>query len=673
MADLLFNQVKEGVILLSGEGDILECNAAAAEITGYLPDELKAQGFSLLLEENHSSDYLREMKERPDGAFEKLQMIRKNGTVFPCSIKYRLFSYGNGSSYFLLTFSENARKNRWNQESKLSEKIFENIEEGVMITDADKRILSVNPAFQIVTGYSLEEVIGKTPKILQSGLHNKRFYDEMWSEINQKGRWNGEVWNKRKDGEVFPEWLTISLIKDENEEITNFVAVFSDISERKNAEDQLRKLAHYDSLTGAANRYLLNEQLDRLLVTAERYKQLLAVLFLDLDRFKMVNDTLGHNYGDLLLKKVSARLKGLLKNKDMIARLGGDEFVIVLPNIKHPKEAAHISGEIIRSLEQPFILEDKEVYTSTSIGIGVFPFDGKDTDTLIKNADRAMYVAKSNGRNKFEFYHSGQHQENESRKLSVENRLRKAIENKELSLYYQPQALANTGEITGVEALLRWNDKELGNISPGEFIPIAEETGLIVPISEWVIDQACQDIKFLHVSGHPVLKVAINISGIHFGQDDFVKNVSRIIEKTNIKTHLVELELTESTIMPNAPESISKLVKLKQLGIKLSIDDFGTGYSSLSYLHRFPIDSLKIDQSFVKNLSIYKEDASIVTAIITMAHTLNLEVVAEGVENNKQLKFLKKNGCETIQGFFLTKPLPFEELKTLLQSWEPWI
>jgi diguanylate cyclase (GGDEF)-like protein/PAS domain S-box-containing protein len=553
----------------------------------------------------------------------------------------------------------------------LAEKIFNNIDEGVMVTDASIQIISVNPAFQIVTGYSEEEAIGKTPKILQSGLHNKRFYEEMWQEIKMNGHWKGEIWNKRKNGEIYPEWLTISSIENESGEVTNYVGIFSDITDRKHAEDQLWKLAHYDALTGAANRYLLTNQLESLLVTAERYQQMLAVLFLDLDRFKMINDTLGHNAGDLLLQKVSARLKGLLKNKDMIARLGGDEFVIILPNIKHAKEAAHFSKEIIRAMKQPFLLHDQEVYTSTSIGVSIFPLDGNDVDTLIKNADRAMYQAKSNRRNHFEFYHSGLHPVDETRQMIIQNRLRNAIEKNELVLYYQPQADAKTGKITGVEALLRWKEEELGYISPGEFIPIAEETGLIVPISEWAINQACEDMKKLHIAGYPGIKVSINISGIHFSKEDFVKNVSRIIQNTNINPNLVELELTESTIMPNAPESIRKLVKLKQLGIKLSVDDFGTGYSSLSYLHRFPIDSLKIDQSFIKNLSTYKDDASIVRAIITMAHKLSLKVIAEGVEHRKQLKFLQDEDCHTIQGYYLTKPIPVSELKTFLETWEP--
>lgn len=554
-------------------------------------------------------------------------------------------------------------------ERQLSAKVLENISEGVIIADEKGSILSVNPAFEIVTGYSEEEVLGKNPSMFQSGIHGPEFYKVMWEEIYSTGKWKGEIWNKKKNGEVYPEWLTISSITDQDGKITNFVAVFSDLTGRKHTEDKLRKLAHYDTLTGVANRYSLNTRLESLIQTALKYKQQLAILFLDLDRFKHINDTLGHSYGDMLLKEVSLRLKGLIKNKDIIARLGGDEFVIVLTNIKHPKEAVHVAEDIIHSLARSFLLHQHEVYISTSIGISFFPLDGLTMEALLRNADKAMYKAKSSGKNQYELYHHEMHK-NESKIMQMEVLLRKAIENDEFFLVYHPQVDMKSKQIVGVEALVRWKQKELGIVSPGEFIPLAEETGLIIPISEWVIKKACEDILNIHLKGYSNMYVSINISALHFNHDSFFRSIEAIFDQVNVDPRAVEFELTESMIMPNASETIGKLVKLKKLGIKLSIDDFGTGYSSLSYLNRFPLDTLKIDKSFIGKLGIYQDDSSIVEAIISIAHRLNLKIVAEGVENKKQMDFLSRENCDRIQGFYITKPIPYPELLNFLENWD---
>ncbi|TKC20176.1 EAL domain-containing protein [Robertmurraya kyonggiensis] len=555
------------------------------------------------------------------------------------------------------------------KERKLAAKVLENINEGVIITDAQGCILSVNPAFEIVTGYRADEVYGQNPKILQSGIHSSEFYKEMWSQVCSSGNWQGEIWNRKKNGEVYPEWININSVKDESGNITHFIAVFSDITDRKHTEEKLRLLAHYDTLTGVANRYSLNKRLGSLIDTASKYNQQLAVLFLDLDRFKHINDTLGHNYGDLLLKEVSLRLKSLIKNKDMIARLGGDEFVIVLSNIKHPKEAIHLAESIIQALKGSFILKQHEVFVSTSIGISLFPLDGDAIEILLRNADKAMYKAKSTGKNHYELYHTDMHQD-ESKQMLMEIQLRKALERKEFHLTYQPIVDASTGMISGMEALLRWNNDELGNVLPERFIPLAEETGLIIPISEWVISQACVDVKNIHLNGYANMQVSINISALHFNQESFVKSVEAILFTTNVNPRAVEFELTESMIMPNAIETIHKLVKLKKLGLKLSVDDFGTGYSSLSYLNRFPLDTLKIDKSFISKIGRYQDDTSIEEAIITIAHRLHLKVIAEGVESKKQLNFLKREKCDLIQGYYITRPIPLEELIDFLGIWD---
>lgn len=554
-------------------------------------------------------------------------------------------------------------------EQKLASKILENISEAVVITDKDGTILFVNPAFELVTGYSMSEVVGKNPRVLKSGLHEQDFYENMWSSLKVLGEWKGEVWNRKKNGEIYPEWMSISSIKDEKGENVNYIGIFSDISHQKNTEEQLNKLAHYDSLTGVANRYTLNNTLETHIRTAAKYNQQFALLFLDLDRFKHVNDTLGHSYGDLLLKKVSARLKRLIKNKDMIARLGGDEFVIVLTNMKHPREAVHMAEEIIQALTNSFLLDKHEVYISTSIGISFYPLDGHSVELLIRNADKAMYKAKSSGRNQYEFYHSGMHQ-NETKQMQMEVLLRKALAQNEFFLVYHPQVDLKTKKIVGIEALIRWKQKELGIVSPAQFIPLAEETGLIIPISEWVIKQACEDILRIHFEGFTNIQVGVNISALHFNQSDFVKSVESIFSQMNVNPYFIDFELTESMIMPNAKETIRKLVQLKKLGVKLSVDDFGTGYSSLSYLNRFPLDTLKIDKSFIRKVGVYQDDSSIAETIITLAHRLHLKVVAEGVENKRQTDFLINENCDLIQGFYITKPLPYQDLLDFLMSWD---
>lgn len=554
-------------------------------------------------------------------------------------------------------------------EQKLATKILENISEAVVITDKNGAILFVNPAFELVTGYSMSEVVGKNPRVLKSGLHEQDFYKNMWSSLKEHGEWKGEVWNRKKNGEIYPEWMSISSIKDGKGESLNYIGIFSDISHQKNTEEQLKKLAHYDSLTGVANRYTLNNTLESFIRTAAKYNQQLALLFLDLDRFKHVNDTLGHSYGDLLLKKVSTRLKRLIKNKDMIARLGGDEFVIVLTNIKHPREAVHMAEEIIQALTKSFLLDQHEVYISTSIGISFYPLDGHSVELLIRNADKAMYKAKSSGRNQYELYHSGMHQ-NETKQMQMEVLLRKALAQNEFFLVYHPQVDLKTKKIVGIEALIRWKQKELGIVSPAQFIPLAEETGLIIPISEWVIKQACEDIRRIHFEGFTNIQVSVNISALYFNQSHFVKSVESIFSQMNINPHFVDFELTESMIMPNAKETNRKLVQLKKLGVKLSVDDFGTGYSSLSYLNRFPLDTLKIDKSFINKVGIYEDDSSIAETIITLAHRLHLKVVAEGVENKRQLEYLLKENCDQIQGFYITKPLPYQDLLDFLMSWD---
>lgn len=555
--------------------------------------------------------------------------------------------------------------------SNLIEKIFENVAEGIMITDNRKRIITVNTAFEFVTGYHKTEVYGKSPAILQSGVHEKSFYLDMWKKIDEDGIWQGEIWNRRKTGEVYPEWLSILCIKDEKNEVTNYCAIFTDLSERKIVEKELEKRMLHDTLTEVGNRFAFIQRMKALLDATEdkTYPVSHALFFMDLDRFKQVNDTLGHAIGDQLLIEVSKRMKGLLKNKDILARYGGDEFVITLTNIQHPREAAKFAEQLIREIEQPIIIENQELFVSTSIGISIYPNDGTTTEELLNRADKAMSYSKANGRNCFSFYFDELNTDT-NRILVLDSELRKAIENREFTLAYQPKISLETGCIIGVEALVRWTNDKLGFVSPAEFIDYAEECGLIIPLSEIIFELACEGYHKLLNEGYPKIPIAINVSGIHFQQQNFLESLQSILEKSNTSANAFEIEVTERTVMNSAEETIGKLVRLKQQGFKISIDDFGTGYSSLSYLVRFPLDVLKIDRSFIQHICSLADKQAIVDAIIQMAHRLQMEVVAEGVENGQQVELLRKMGCDYIQGYYYSKPLPIEELIDFIQYWE---
>ncbi len=549
-------------------------------------------------------------------------------------------------------------------------KIFENVSEGIMITDEFKKIVMVNPAFEFVTGYTRDEVVGKTPAVLQSGVHELPFYLEMWEQIRQEGIWQGEIWNRRKTGDVYPEWLTIVCVTNDEGEVTNYCGIFTDLSERKIVENELEKRLLTDSLTDVSNRFAYIERMDNLLESTSAISHSVqhAIYFLDLDRFKQINDTLGHAVGDLILKEVANRLKQLLKNKDIIARYGGDEFVITLTNVKNVKEAAKFADQIISCIEQPMMINGQEVFMSTSVGISVYPVDGKNTEQLINCADRAMTYSKKNELNGYSFYFD-ELQTDAQRVLLLDSELRKAIENREFELHFQPKISMEDEQIQGLEALARWNSERLGFVSPAEFISYAEDTGLIIPLSELIIEKACEAVIQMQQQGWKI-PVAINISSIHFKQQNFLESIQAILERYNMPANNFEIEVTERTVMNSANETVSKLVRLKQLGFKISIDDFGTGYSSLSYLVRFPLDCLKIDRSFIQHIGSLDEKQAVVDAIIQMSHRLKMKVVAEGVEQAQQVDILRKMNCDIIQGYYYSKPLPLNELIEFMEYWE---
>ncbi len=549
-------------------------------------------------------------------------------------------------------------------------KIFENVSEGIMITDKYKKKVMVNPAFEFVTGYKRDDVVGKTPAVLQSGVHELPFYLEMWEQIRQEGIWQGEIWNRRKTGDVYPEWLTIVCVTNDEGEVTNYCGIFTDLSERKIVENELEKRLLTDSLTDVSNRFAYIERMDNLLESTSAISHSVqhAVYFLDLDRFKQINDTLGHAVGDSILIEVAKRLKQLLKNKDIIARYGGDEFVITLTNVKNVKEAAQFAEQIISSIEKPMMINGQEVFISTSIGVSVYPVDGKNTEELINCADRAMTYSKKNGLNGYSFYFD-ELQTDAQRVLLLDSELRRAIDNREFELHFQPKIYMDNEQIQGLEALVRWNNERLGFVSPGEFIPYAEETGLIIPLSEVILEKACEAVIQMQQYGWKI-PVAINISSIHFKQQNFLDSIQAILERYNMPANNFEIEVTERTVMNSANETVSKLVRLKQLGFKISIDDFGTGYSSLSYLVRFPLDCLKIDRSFIQHIGSLDEKQAVVDAIIQMSHRLKMKVVAEGVEQAQQVDILRKMNCDIIQGYYYSKPLPLNDLMEFMEYWE---
>jgi len=542
------------------------------------------------------------------------------------------------------------------EQLKLSAQVFVNSMEAIVITDIENNIIQVNKAFTEITGYSPEEAIGKNPRILKSGRHDPDFYRAMWEILLATGSWQGEIIDRRKNGEIYPKWISISVVRDEKGNITNYIALFSDITERKASYERIQHLAHFDALTNLPNRALLNDHLDLSIALANRSQTQLAIIFLDLDRFKIVNDSLGHHAGDLLLQIVSERLKDCVRETDTVARLGGDEFVILLNSINDPSDAARVAQKVVEAIAIPFTLHGQEVNIGTSIGIGIYPDNGLDRPTLIKNADAAMYHAKESGRNNFQFFSSIMNDKAFER-LALENDLRRALKGEEFFLLYQPQINVLTGKIVGVEALIRWQHPERGLVPPFNFISLAEKCGLIVPIGEWVLKTACaQNIAWQKEGLAPIL-TAVNISAQHFRQKNFKESIMQILGDTGLAPHFLELEITESAFMDNAESMLESLNSLKEIGLHLSIDDFGTGYSSLSYLKHFPIDKLKIDRSFVMDITEDSRNNAIIETIIHLGHNLKLKVIAEGVETAEQLATLQKLRCDEIQGYYFSRPI----------------
>ena len=544
-------------------------------------------------------------------------------------------------------------------------------QEGILVTDADKIILRVNSAFTRITGYSAEEVIGKSPRIFQSGLQNEKLYAAMSNALKNTGSWEGEIWNRRKNGDIYPEYLIITAVKSADGIVTNYVATLVDITLNKAAEEEIQRLAFYDPLTGLPNRRLLLDRLNLALSSSHRSGRLGALLFIDLDNFKTLNDTLGHDMGDLLLQQVAGRLSSSVREGDTVARLGGDEFVVMLEGLsKQAVEAATqteaIGEKILGILNQPYQLAKHEYYSTPSIGAALFNSHEQATDELLKQADIAMYQAKTSGRNALRFF-DPQMQDSINTRVALEADLRQAVAENQFMLYYQPQVYHNR-QVIGAEVLIRWHHPQHGLVPPTDFIPLAEETGLIVSIGLWVLETACVQIKRWEESEHTRhLQLAVNVSARQFHQADFVEQVRQALDRSAIKPDSLKLELTESLVLNDIDDTIVKMNALREIGVCFSMDDFGTGYSSLAYLTQLPLDQLKIDQSFVRNIGMKPSDSMIVQTIIGMANNLDMEVIAEGVETEAQRAFLEQHGCPVCQGYLFSKPVPLMEFEQLLK------
>lgn len=663
----ILTSLDEGIVMLDAEGAILVSNDAAARVYGLAPDAFQAgRPFDGSLKFLGEDGRVRAPESLPPARALQSARAQRETLAYPhpdgqmrwlWTKSEPLCREEDGRVYAVVTtVSDITNQRQTEDELRLAATVFDNSVEAILVADSRQCILRVNRAFTEVTGYAAAEVIGQSAEILVASRRDSSFYQSIMRAIELNGYWQGEFSNTRKNGTIYPEWLSMSAVHDESGAISHYVAVFSDVTERRANEARIAYLAHHDPLTGLPNRTLLQDRLHQALVRANRERSMVGVLFLDLDRFKTINDSLGHPAGDRLLLAVAERIRTCVRESDTVCRQGGDEFIVVLQDLADAEAPARVADKILSRLSEPFDIDGHRIGTSFSIGISVFPTDGRDVDTLMRNADTAMYHAKEGGRDTYRFFAEAMNT-NALERLQLENSLRQAVERKELMLYYQPQISLEDGCIVGAEALIRWNSPLLGFIPPGRFIPIAEESGLIVPIGRWVLREACEQARRWVAEGLPPITVAVNLSALQFRRDDIVEAVSQVLAETGQPPELLELELTESLLMDNVEEVMVTVKRLKSLGVRLSIDDFGTGYSSLSYLKRFEVDRLKIDQSFVRDVPFDQDDAAIVRAIIQLGGSLKLEVIAEGAETEAQVEFLKGEGCREAQGYYYCRPV----------------
>jgi len=669
----LFDNAGTGVILSDAKGGYVHSNPAFCTMVGYSDAELQSMTYRDI---THPDDMDAHVKMREDMMAGRIDFygltkryIRRDGAIVWARLTVTAMREGPGNElrFTVAVVEDVTERKRLEDHMRLAATVFESTGEGLFVTDEKRRIIHVNPAFTELTGYPADEVIGRTPKFLASGRHTPEFYDVIFKTLAETGKWQGEIWNRRKTGEMFAEWLNISVVRNEQGELTNYVAVFSDITSRKQDEERLSYQANHDPLTRLPNRTLFQERLSRALTRAHRNQSIVALLFIDLDFFKQVNDTLGHLAGDFLLQQVAERLTSCVRQGDTVARLAGDEFTVILEDISEPRDGAVVAHKILSLLAEPFDLQGREARISSSIGVALYPSDGGDAQTLIKLADAAMYRAKHQGRNACRF-HSETVNAQAFERLALEGALRHAVERREFLLHYQPIFEARSGKVVAVEALLRWRHPEFGMIMPNQFLPLAEETGLILPVGRFVLEEACRQAKSWLDAGHAGLKVGINLSNRQLRAPELIEDIAAALESSALPPGSLELDVPESAIIDKGQEVDAIFTQFKTLGVHMAIDAFGSGYSSFAFLRKLPSNTLKIDQSFVRDAASGAEESEIVTAIVAVARGLHLSVVAPGIETQEQLDHLAKYDCDMVQGFLFAHPMPAEELTEFLRS-----
>lgn len=653
------------------DGKLVYANPELARVLGYQnPDELiglpveavTAPEDLALLRENHR----RRLAGELDSVRYTYRGMRRDGSYLWTEAHGRLFDYQGRPAVIGIALDVSQRVEA-EMQSRLAARVFESASEGILITDAESRIVAVNPAFTRITGYSAQQAIGKVSRMLMRQDARAEFNHEMLDHLTRDGHWQGEMRDRRLNGEWYPVWMSISAVRDDSDRISSYVGVFTDYTSRKEAENRLHYLANHDGLTGLLNRSGLMSQLEHEINRAKARRQSLAVLFLDLDRFKAINDTLGHGIGDRLLVAATERLRNQVKETDLVGRLGGDEFTIVLENLDAPEIAADVASRIVNAMSQHFVIDGHELFVTASVGVAVYPSDGMDATSLLKNADVAMYRAKERGKNTYQFFAKEMNAQ-AFEHLLLENSLRHALERHEFELHYQPQVATATGSVVGVEALIRWRHPELGLVPPAQFISMAEQNGLIVPIGAWVLREACRQGRVWLDAGHALTHVAVNLSARQFADDKLLETIRNALAESRLPASMLELEITESTIMQKPQEAVTVLHQLREMGVALSIDDFGTGYSSLVSLKQYPLDNLKIDRGFVSGIPHDPDDQAITEAIVAIARKMRLKVVAEGVETIEQFDFLRAAGCDIVQGYLLGRPMPAADLAAMLSA-----
>lgn len=658
------------IVITDRERKIKYVNEAFTRNTGYAASEVIGENPSILKSGLVSDAVYKEMNTTLDKG-EKWQgelinkhkdgsLLYERSSIVPIFIEGELVQY----LAIKLDISEYIRNQKMLQQSAT---VYETIGDGIVIIDSDKKIVSVNPAFTDIFGYSEKELLGKEPMIATSIKQEDVFSKTMWHTLLMENRWSGRVDNLSKEGKVIPVWLTLAVVRNDNSEIQNYIAIYTNLKEIIDMEAKAEYLAYHDSLTKLPNRTRFEREIEDILDLAKSSNEQVAILFIDLDRFKVINDTLGHHIGDGMLITLAERVKSVLKKDDMLARIGGDEFVVILNAVKDKAYVGTVAERILSVIREPIAVHGYHLYTTASLGIAMYPEHGEHRNEIIKHADSAMYYAKDKGKDNYQFYTEQLSLDVESR-LSLEQELQHALEKEELMLYYQPQYCLQSGKISGAEALLRWESEKLGWIPPEEFIPVAEETGMIVSIGYFVFEEACREYMSWKEKGFDIDTIAVNISSVQFREEDMLEKFKAIILKVGIPAHKIEIEITERFIMEYSSTNMSILEDLRNLGCKISIDDFGTGYSSMSYLKRLSLDTIKIDKSFITDLPGDTHDAEVSKAIIALSKSLGYQVIAEGIETEEQENFLRKHKCDIGQGFYFAKPMDSESFESFVKE-----